>query len=112
MITMSKCQSCDGSGLTGPGLPIIGCGPCALCNGTGATPEFKVHILSAEVSMHDRPRFKAWYGGECPVEEGTVSERVYRDGVMTLSQSAIDDYIWRHWGNKDDIIAYRVIDQD
>lgn len=64
-----------------------------------------------------KPRYIAWYGGECvcfeycPVSWGDMVERVYRDGRV-FQALAIMACAWRHDGTKDDIIAYRVIEQE
>lgn len=55
-----------------------------------------------------RPRFIAWYGGECPVDSKTRVEVVFRDLVVCNMEQR---WIWTHSGETDDIIAYRVIEE-
>lgn len=59
--------------------------------------------------MNKKPHFIAWYGGECPVTPKTRVEVVFRDlVVLNMDQR----WIWAHSGESDDIIAYRVIEEN
>lgn len=57
-----------------------------------------------------------WKGGKCPVQEGTMVDIRYRDGVEKMNIPALklnpgrDATIsfWRNDGYKNDIIAYRL----
>ncbi len=51
-----------------------------------------------------------WKGGECPVDIGVLVEFEMRDGDKNTALSTILD--WSHELRSDDIIAYRVIEND
>lgn len=64
--------------------------------------------------------FIAWHGGECPVEEGTMVDVIFRDGkrignipaltrLPGLLREATYPY-WRNEGMTNDIVAYRVVE--
>lgn len=58
-----------------------------------------------------KPRFKAWYGGECPVRQDSLIEFVMRNGEIWWKWP-VDYFEWKHFGTVDDIIAYRVIEEN
>ncbi len=69
------------------------------------------HHLYRECIDRTRPRFIAWYGGECPVTKGIAVVIFRRDG---LDAGTADPYTL-DWGHQpddrnSDIIAYRVIE--
>lgn len=51
-----------------------------------------------------------WKGGECPVEllDSDVTVR-FRDGEVYERRRAAREWIWRHSGESDDIVSYRVL---
>jgi len=60
-----------------------------------------------------KPRYKAWYGGECPVEPGVKFHILFRDGGVNngdITQDDNDLNWWKHSNDRNDIIAYRVIE--
>jgi hypothetical protein len=50
-----------------------------------------------------------WYGGECPVDEGTPVEIEMRCGDKTRVAAEAGCFRWSHEGAKGDIIRYRVV---
>ena len=58
----------------------------------------------------DNDGWVEWGGGERPVEVGTLVEFEMRDGDKDTALSTVLD--WPHENRSDDIIAYRVIDQE
>jgi hypothetical protein len=111
---MDKCQACDGKGLTDLGWPIIGCGACSICHGTGELPEFKVHILSAEVTLHDKPRYIAWTYKAPRISSCSMVEIVRANGDIERHRSG--SIVWDGYktarDNNNRFIAYRVIEQE
>lgn len=58
-----------------------------------------------------------WNGGECPLKDGVKHYRQYRDqtrdeALTVYHRSGAKNYVWEHRGNEDDIIAYKVINND
>jgi len=52
-----------------------------------------------------------WKGGECPVADGlAVTEVKFRSGDVV--KAFADTWWWGHSGDEDDIIAYRVVEQE
>lgn len=49
-----------------------------------------------------------WEGGECPVDRSQPVDVIFRDGGSAECLGA-SYFRWKHLGNKDDIIRYRVV---
>jgi hypothetical protein len=120
---MSKfCVPCAGSGsITSINFGRISCFKCRTCNGSGKEPEVKLHTLSAEIELHDKPRYIAHTGKGRPVARNAVVSVIFHDspecvGPMAASYWADGDENW--WIHDDTensdchIIAYRVIEQE
>ena len=61
--------------------------------------------------------YTLWFGGDCPVEKGVFVDVIYRNGTVSTSLPANEDYsterdasiaFWRNDENSNDIIAYRL----
>jgi hypothetical protein len=109
---MSKiCIPCHGSGsITSINFGRISCFECRTCNGSGKESVHKTTILSAEVELHDKPRYIAWYGGRCPVDSDQPVEIVLTSSDTNTGTAGF--FTWLKIGRIDDIIAYRVIEQE
>lgn len=55
-----------------------------------------------------------WTGGKCPILNKAHHQRRYRDGHEdTVKRDyAGADLIWAHFGEPEDIVAYRVVPHD
>jgi hypothetical protein len=112
-----QCGRCKGTGyVSNPDTGTIGCSLCAGCYGSGKEPEVKVHILSAEVTLHDKPRYIAWPTGNSDVHGYKIVEVARANGFVSRHPAC--SIMWdfyrdglRHL-NKDRFIAYRVIEQE
>lgn len=52
-----------------------------------------------------------WEGGECPVDRGQQVDVIFRDGGSAGPLGA-SYFRWKHIGNMDDVIRYRVVRLD
>lgn len=52
-----------------------------------------------------------WKGGDCPVEPDTLVEVRFRDGTVDARVLEACNWLWWHSENKEDIVAYRVVER-
>lgn len=94
---------------------------CADCSRDKKYSRMKITALPKRLSLSPQPQPSTnpqidndgsieWRGGECPVENGALVEFELRDGDKATALSTVLD--WTHENRSDDIIAYRVVEND
>lgn len=58
------------------------------------------------LTVADADGWIKWEGGECPVSKFDTVEVQFRDGHTNVAMAY--EFLWRHCGSLDDIIAYRL----
>jgi len=74
-------------------------------------PEVAEFINGAEwkLTHADADGWIEWDGGECPLPDDAWCEVMMRDGEKMQGRQSRSCWVWRCYGSRDDIIAYRPI---
>ena len=61
------------------------------------------------MGISPKPRYKAWYGGECPVDVDATVEAILSGDYLIKSTRRAGNLCWRMVGFGGDVIMYRIV---
>ena len=62
----------------------------------------------ASPSSSNEPPWIPWHGGFCPVDWDVYVEVLLGSGDLSIRKADQFPWTWRHNGDRDDIVAYRI----